>query len=67
MTRNPLPNRNPILAFDSQQLAQMHGELVAKKIKVNPGGRAAAFLAAQHVAVKTARLRKVGDMEGKVK
>ena len=24
MTRNPLPNRNPILAFDSQQLARIH-------------------------------------------
>lgn len=24
MTRNPLPNRNPILAFDSHQLARIY-------------------------------------------
>ena len=34
MTRNPLPNRNPILAFDSQQLARIHDAAKARAIRL---------------------------------
>ena len=34
MTRNPLPNRNPILAFDSQQLARIHDAAKDRAIRL---------------------------------
>ena len=34
MTRNPLPNRNPILAFDSQQLAHIHDAAKDRAIRL---------------------------------
>jgi hypothetical protein len=48
-------------------LAQVHGELVAKKVEINPGIGTAALLAAQQVAIKLAGLVEVGDVESKVK
>ena len=34
MTRNPLPNRNPILAFDGQQLARIHDAAKDRAIRL---------------------------------
>ena len=34
MTRNPQPNRNPILAFDSQQLARIHDAAKDRAIRL---------------------------------
>lgn len=34
MTRNPQPNRNPILAFDSQQLAHIHDAAKDRAIRL---------------------------------
>ena len=48
-------------------LSQVHRELVAKKVKVNPGVGAAALFATQNAAVEGACLVQVGDVEGKVK
>jgi hypothetical protein len=45
----------------------MHGQLVTKKIKVNPCSGAATLAAAQHATIKLARLVQVGDIEGEVK
>ena len=48
-------------------LAQVHGELVIKEVEIDPSGGAAAFGAAQHLAIKAAGLVEIGDMEGEVK
>lgn len=34
MTCNPLPNRNPILEFDSHQLARIHDAAKARAIRL---------------------------------
>lgn len=58
MTRNPLPNRNPILAFDSQQLAHIHEAAKARAIRL----RQAEFKAFRNgiFAVLQSGLRRLG-------
>ena len=58
MTRNPLPNRNPILAFDSQQLARIHDAAKARAIRL----RQAEFKAFRNMlfAALQSGLRRLG-------
>ncbi|CUX54738.1 hypothetical protein AGR8A_pAt30020 [Agrobacterium fabrum str. J-07] len=49
-----------------ERLAEMHGNLVAEEIEIDPGVGAASLLTSQNAAIKAAGLVEVGDVIGKV-
>lgn len=51
---------------DFEGLAQMQRQLMAKEIEIDPGIRAAPFLATKHVAVEPAGLIEIGDVKGEM-
>jgi hypothetical protein len=53
-------------ARGGEGFAQVKGDLVAEKVEVDPGVGAAAFGAAQDVAIETACAVEVANVEGKM-
>ena len=53
-------------ARGGEGLAQVQRDLVAEEVEVDPGVGAAAFGAAEHVAVEAARLVEVANVKGEV-
>ena len=53
-------------ACGRKRLTQMQRDLLAEKVVVDPGGRTAAFRAAERVAIESAGCVKVANVEGEV-
>ena len=49
-----------------ERRAEVHRQLVAEEVEIDPGGGAAALGAAEHVAVESAGAVEIVDMECKV-
>jgi LDH2 family malate/lactate/ureidoglycolate dehydrogenase len=58
---------NPASIGHCKRLTQVQRQLVATKTDVNPGIGATTFYAAQHVAIKSARLVQVAYVVSQVK